>query len=273
MLKDTLQPKNNNDHTFVICAYKESEYLEECVLSLKNQTISSGIIMVTSTPNPKIKETADRYQIPLFVNEGEGGIAQDWNFGMQQCTTRYITIAHQDDTYEKNYLECILKYLQKSSRPMIAFTDYGEIRNGQICDDSGIVRIKRKMLIPLRARIFWKSRFVRRRILGMGNAICCPAVTYVMDQLEKPVFEVGLGSNLDWQTWERLSRQKGAFVYVPQILMHHRIHNESTTSELINNHQRSGEDYEMFSRFWPSWIAGILTKIYSKSEQYNNTDN
>ena len=107
----------------------------------------------------------------------------------------------------------------------------------------------------------------------MGNAICCPAVTYVMDQLQKPVFEVGLGSNLDWQTWERLSRQKGEFVYVPQILMHHRIHNESTTSELINSHQRSGEDYEMFSRFWPSWIAGILTKIYSKSEQYNNTDN
>ena len=38
-------------HTFVICAYKESAYLEECILSLKQQTVKSNIIMITSTPN------------------------------------------------------------------------------------------------------------------------------------------------------------------------------------------------------------------------------
>ena len=38
-------------HTFVICAYKESAYLEECVKSLKEQKKESNIIMVTSTPN------------------------------------------------------------------------------------------------------------------------------------------------------------------------------------------------------------------------------
>ena len=25
------------DHTFVVCAYKESQYLEECIKSLENQ--------------------------------------------------------------------------------------------------------------------------------------------------------------------------------------------------------------------------------------------
>ena len=39
------------EHTFAICAYKESVYLETCIRSLKEQTIESNIIMVTSTPN------------------------------------------------------------------------------------------------------------------------------------------------------------------------------------------------------------------------------
>ena len=50
-------------HTFVICAYKESEFLEECVESLKKQTIKSNIIMVTSTPNEHIKKIANKYGI------------------------------------------------------------------------------------------------------------------------------------------------------------------------------------------------------------------
>ena len=49
------------DHTFVICAYKESAYLEECILSLKRQSVKSHLIMVTSTENDFIKEMAKKY--------------------------------------------------------------------------------------------------------------------------------------------------------------------------------------------------------------------
>ena len=51
------------DHTFVICAYKESAYLEECILSLKRQSIKSHLIMVTSTENDFIKEVAKKNKI------------------------------------------------------------------------------------------------------------------------------------------------------------------------------------------------------------------
>ena len=102
-----------NDHTFAICAYKESPYLEECILSLKNQTVKSNIIMATSTPNEWIQGLAEKYEIPLYINTGEGGIAQDWNFAYRQAKTDYITIAHQDDIYEPNYLKMIFGELKK----------------------------------------------------------------------------------------------------------------------------------------------------------------
>ena len=108
-------------HTFVICAYKESSYLEECIVSLEKQTVKSNILMVTSTPNAFMSGMAEKHNIPLIVNEGEGGIVQDWNFGYSQCKTPYITIAHQDDIYEPAYAEKIIGRLDQAERPLIAF--------------------------------------------------------------------------------------------------------------------------------------------------------
>ena len=46
-----MEGNKKREHIFAICAYKESPYLEECILSLEKQTRKSSIIMVTSTPN------------------------------------------------------------------------------------------------------------------------------------------------------------------------------------------------------------------------------
>ncbi len=65
-------------HTFVICAYKESEFLEECILFVKNQSISSrrGNFIATSTPNKYIEALAEKYNLKVFVNDGPGGITR-----------------------------------------------------------------------------------------------------------------------------------------------------------------------------------------------------
>ena len=54
------------NHTFAICAYKESKYLEKCIESLEKQTVKSNIIMITSTPNDYIKNIAQKHNIPLL---------------------------------------------------------------------------------------------------------------------------------------------------------------------------------------------------------------
>ena len=59
-------------HTFVVCAYKESRYLESCVRSLVNQTVKSNIIMATSTENEHIKKIAGKYNIPGYFEIRKG---------------------------------------------------------------------------------------------------------------------------------------------------------------------------------------------------------
>lgn len=257
-------------HTFVICAYKESKYLEECIKSLENQTINTNIIMATSTPNKYINDLCEKYKIPLYINEGEHGITQDWNFAYNMTETDYVTIAHQDDIYDEKYVERLYRYISKVKKPLIFFTDYYEIRNGEICKTNKLLRIKRLLLFPLRFKCLWNRIFVRRRILSLGSSICCPSITFVKENLPNPIFVNHFRSNADWEAWENLSKLKGGFVFCNEPLTYHRIHEESETSATINETVRGNEDYEMFCKFWPKPIAKILTRVYGTSEKSNN---
>ncbi len=259
-----------SDHTYVLCAYKTSEYLEQCVKSLLAQTEKSNILIATSTPNDHISSVAQKYNIPLYINEGEKGIGGDWNFAYGKAQTPLITIAHQDDIYEPNYTKEMLNFINKSKQPILYFCGYGELRNGEKVYDNSILKIKKLMLSPLKLKCFWTSRFIRRRVLSLGNCICCPAVTYVKGKTGDAPFTNDYLSNIDWQQWEIQSRKKGSFVYNTNPLMCHRIHAESTTSEIIGDSKRSKEDFDMFCKFWPRFIAKIISKVYSNSEKSNN---
>lgn len=262
------------DHTFVVCAYKESKYLEKCVSSLKKQNTKSNIIMTTSTPNAYIESIAHKYSIKLFVNDKEPGIATDWNFALSKVETPLATIAHQDDIYDENYLELILQALNKVKNPILAHTAYYEIRNNKKVYSNKLLRIKKLMLMPLIPVFTWNSRFLRRRSLSLGCAICCPSVTYVKERLFPEPFETGCKADLDWQAWEKYSKLKGAFCYVTMPVMGHRVHEESETSNVIGEGSgRTSEDYEMYRKFWPKFIADILIRFYSKGQDSNNLQN
>lgn len=259
-----------DNHTFVICAYKESPYLESCIRSIIGQECKSNVVLSTSTPNEYIRNIAIKYNIPLMISEGSTSLANDWNFAIKSAKTELVTLAHQDDIYAPDYSKKIIEAYKNEKSPIILFTDYGELRNRQIVKSNRLLKIKRLMLFPLRLPLLRNSRFVRRRILSLGSAICCPAVTFVKSRIQDPLFQDNMKSNIDWQAWELLSKNKGGFIYIPQILMLHRIHRESTTSELLEQKARKQEDIFMFKKFWPLPIAKTIERIYQKAEKSNS---
>ena len=48
----------NDEHTFVILAYKESKYLEDCIKSVTNQSVKSNVVIATTTDNDYIISSA-----------------------------------------------------------------------------------------------------------------------------------------------------------------------------------------------------------------------
>lgn len=258
--------KITNEHTFVICAYKESPYLEECVQSLLKQTVTSKIIIYTSTPNQAIQYIADKYSLEVFTKKG-GSIGKDWNNARSFVETKYMTIAHQDDLYEPKYLENIISSFESHKDTLIVFSDYGELTEQGYRLNSTNLKIKRLMLNTM--MIAPKFRNWRRFILGFGNPICCPAVSYNLDLLNDFQFNEQMKVSLDWYAWYDIANRKGRFQFIPEILMFHRIHEESETTNMIEDHTRTREDLEMYELFWPKPIAKLINNFYKNSQNSN----
>ena len=258
-----------NKHTFVVLAYKESEYLEECIKSVTNQKSKSNVVIATSTPNSFINKLAKKYKLDVIVNKEHRNIGGDFDFAVQAGNTELVTVAHQDDLYDEEYSESVINRYEKNKNSIILFTDYYEIKENQKIYHNRLLKIKRILLIPLRISIWSSRRFIKRLSLRFGCPICCPSVTFVKDKINFPLFENEFKANVDWNAWEKLSKEKGAFSYIRKPLMGHRVHEASTTTSIIKENTRTKEDQAMFERFWPKCIARLLNKYYVKAEESN----
>ncbi|MBN1384721.1 MAG: glycosyltransferase family 2 protein [Elusimicrobia bacterium] len=265
--------KENNRHTFIIVAYKKSPYLEECILSLQKQTIKSKIIISTSTPSPFLSKLAEKYHIPLIINNCADGIGSDWSFAYSNCTTKYLTLAHQDDLYLPKYTEsCLCAADRQDSDNLITFTDYSELIKGRSVNSGLIFFIKKIILSVFLLKKSIKSLFGKKTILSFGNPISCPSVMYNKEHIGSFEFSKNFLCSLDWDTWLRLSSMDGSFIYVRKKLMVHRIHKDSEAFLQTKNKIRKAEDELIFKRLWPASIAKLFASMYyiaSKSGRLN----
>ena len=258
-------------HTYVVLAYKESKDLERCIKSVLKQKYKSEVVIATSTPNNYIKKLAKKYNLDVVVNEdSKHRIGDDFDFAIKTAKTKLVTIAHQDDIYDYDYSYEIVNKYNKKNDSIILFSDYYEIRNNEKVYKNTNLKIKRILLSPLKISFNSNKKWAKRFVLKFGNAICCPSVTFNKDKVEFPVFDCDLTCNIDWNAWEKLSLKKGDFSFVNKPLMGHEISEETTTTSIINSGVRTKEDYELFCRFWPSFIAKLLNKFYKNSEKSNN---
>ena len=255
-------------HTFVVLAYKESEYLEDCLKSVLNQGYNSKVVIATTTDNKYIRNLAKKYKLDVIVGK-HTTIGGDFDFAISCGKTDLVTIAHQDDIYDYDYAKKVVDAYDKYKRAIIIFTDYYEIRNSDRVYTNLNLFIKRILLFPLRFRWLSKYKFFKRWVIRFGNGISCPAVTFVEDNCLDKVFTSDYKCNVDWFAWERLSKLDGNFIYVKDKLMGHRISLESTTTDIIRQGIRTKEDYDMYIKFWPKFLAKLFTRVYKNSEKSN----
>ena len=257
------------DLTIVLCAYKECPYLEKSLRAVVNQTVKSNVCISTSTPNEYISRIAEKYRVPVMVNP-DGGHVKDYNYAMNHIETKLGMIAHQDDILNKRFVEKSLAALNKASDPILSFTNYAEIHDDVIDRRaSGLVIIKRILVLPMRIPGFRRTVAAKRLGQCLGNPITHPSVVCVMDRMPETAFREKYKASMDWDLWERLSRERGEFAYVGDVLLLHRMTSENATAKLIKStNARYDDEFEILSRFWPKWIAKLIMVFYSQSARY-----
>jgi hypothetical protein len=260
------------DHVFAIPAYGQSPYIAGCIQSILNQrTETPKILLGTSTPSPYLEKIAADYGLKLQINPIRLDIATDWNFVMEAAESQFVTIAHQDDIYDTEYLGVMSRIAAKYAELILAFSDYREHTDAQARPRNTNLKIKRRLCI----RAFGERESIssvkdKRRLLNLGNPICCPSV--MINRAAVPGFRFckSWKTNLDWDAWLRLADESGVYVYSDQKLVSKRVHAGSETSATIANRTRQSEDHQMFERFWPKPIATLIAAVYSAGYISNN---
>jgi glycosyltransferase involved in cell wall biosynthesis len=256
-------------HCFVVPAYGDSPHLRACLDSLRAQTRRSPIVLCSSTPPTGLQALADEYGARLVLHSPNAGIGHDWNAALEQAGTEWVTLAHQDDIYLPEFTQQTLAAAAREPQAVMVMTGYGEWIGSGAADGrprllSPMLLIKRVLLeLGFLGRGAVASLAAKRRLLRFGCPVPCPAVT--LRTRTGLRFREDLKVNLDWEAWLRLAAQPGAFAYVRQTLMLHRIHAGSETSDGIRAGVRAREDLMMFQAQWPAPIARVLARAYAMS--------
>lgn len=249
-------------HTFVICAYGQSPYLEACIRSLKAQTVPSEIICTTSTFSPWLKGILKKYNIPLYVRDGESNIQDDWNFAVEKAEGQFVTIAHQDDLYGRHYGEELRRACERWPDMTVFMSDAVLIKKGRLCWGGAVEVVKKLLRLPWRFPGLCHIRAVKESGLLLGNPVMCPSCSYKKDRLDLPLFTGGYDFVLDWECMRRLACEPGRFVCVEKPLLYYRVHDGATTKTCIRDSRREREERQMFEKIWPGRITDGIMVLY-----------
>lgn len=241
-------------HTFVILAYNESDDLEECIKSVLNQSVKSNVVIATSTPNDYIMELASDYSLGVMVNREKSNKGNDYNFAINSFNSRLVTIAHQDDLYDRNYVKEIYKAFKKNPDATIFFTNNYEIKYDKKIKKSRSLFVKRYFLFPLKYRLFQKNKFFKLRSLRRNKYICTSSVTFVKKNIVENVFPTDMIYDNDWKGLINLAKGKTKFVYISKKLVGYRI------TDKINNEIKKQEDELILKMMYPSWYYNKIIK-------------
>lgn len=152
----------------IVTVYNTEKYIEECIVSLINQTYKNiEIILVDGESTDKTSEICLMYEsqyenIRLISKENEG-VSAARNRGVAEATGDYILFVDGDDWIENNTIE-VLVWLEEENNADVAFI----IKEGHT-DATGEVRIGdgKKMLlyvlhisaVEIWGKLFKKSLF------------------------------------------------------------------------------------------------------------------
>lgn len=249
---------DKNNHAFVIMTNGTSNYLEDCIVSLKKQIKKSQTIIVTSSITNKVKVLSKKYSIKFVSFKYHKNIGNDWNRALHLLKNKkWITLVHQDDIYHTAYykkISCIFKNYRDAS---IIFTNYAQIKKERI-EKFNLLLIFKKLILYLG---FWHNTSIKKKIrkkiiLLFGSPIPCPSVTYNIKKIKEKPFNENFKVNLDWKLWLDLSdNNRDQFVWVKDCLLFHRIHSEAVTGKAIKSGLRESEDRIILEKIWPKWIV------------------
>ena len=105
--------------SIIIPVYNSEKYLEECIISLLNQTLKEcEFIFINDGSTDNSYNICKEYERKdgriVLINQENRGVSTARNIGMTRAQGDYITFVDSDDYVDNKYIETLLSYALKT---------------------------------------------------------------------------------------------------------------------------------------------------------------
>ena len=220
--------------TILIPTYNRSKYLPQSIRSALAQTYPNIEVLVLDDCSPddtsKVVEAMGLEDDPRFRyvrHEINKGIAENWRYGFENCKGAFVCILHDDDFFEPDFAETLVKPFLTDSDLIVCFSDHW------------VVNIDGKVSVSESEKA--TAQFHRDKL--PEGRVSDPATVTLVD-ISVPIGSTLLrrslistdfvslqakGSIDVWLLYQCLRTGHG-FYYVPKRLMNYRLHDANMSS-------------------------------------------
>lgn len=163
----------------IIPTYNRPDYLKEAIASVVGQTYRNLEIIVSDdcshqSPEPIVEAFQDS-RIRLRRNSKNLGVGLNSTHGFTEATGKYVASLNDDDRWDKDFLETLVRPLEEDSDLALAFCDY------YVIDESGGVnwpatikqtkQEKRDRLSEGTYQPFWEIGLIDQAVFAASAAL------------------------------------------------------------------------------------------------------
>ena len=249
------------EFSIIIPCYNHGQYLEECLISILQQTFDSWeCIIINDGSTDNSEEIAKEFQKKdarfIFFSKPNEGLSATRNYGINQSQGKYILPLDSDDKIGKNYLKKAFEILESNPKAKLVYC--------------------KAELFGVRNEFWDLSKYSYPEIL-FNNCIFCSAVFKKSDYLNTQGYDLNMKYGYeDWEFWIQLLSKEDEVVQIDSVEFYYRQKEEESMIDFVKDENKFNQtlDY-IFQKHESKYyeLLGVSKDINGFYSLYNTKKN
>jgi len=248
------------DVSIIILAHKESEYLDKCILSAKNQKFNGNFEIILSSDNEtKLENIANKYDIKFNLctdNKLIGSCSANLNSGVRMSQGKYIKVLPYDDWLNEDSIQILYDGIENTNHSLI-FANALNVKS-----DSTSTLIKPTLINNFNSLVHTNfihggtTLFKKEDFVSLGG------------------YRTDLKCAEEYDFHLRLLKNGKTFTYIDKVVFNYRIHSnqKGTTALSVNDKIEKRKVVNTIQRqFTKRKIVCGVASMYSRKEGLKET--
>lgn len=167
--------KNTVVVSIILPVYNSKDTIKDTIESIEKQTYQNyQLVIINDGSNDNSdeiisKKVKDNHKI-TYINNTNHGVSYSRNIGIKQATGKYIIFIDSDDLYEANYIEEMLKQIEKNEQTLVVcgYTNFNKSERDVLLGNNykmeGIHEIVELLQPSLLFNQLWNKIFITKII-------------------------------------------------------------------------------------------------------------